>query len=278
MREPRIKSTGKLYPKTKNYYQKILVRKLFGKRLYKYFKVFKILLLYKIGKSFEISKFLKKIIFKDFVILDIGANLGQYSIRLSYFAPEGRIISVEPVYDNYEYLLKIKKKYKLNNLECYNYAVSDYAGKGILYVPIIDNDIELDTRATIDKNNYYFDYSNYKTQNVNVITLNNISDNLKLNRIDIIKSDTEGNDNKVILGSLDLIKKYLPLLLIEDSHKAEWVKIIYGIGYLPFYVSKKCLLKNAFDTSDDDNDILFDLLVLIHTSKLGNFQKYLVIS
>lgn len=278
MRESHINSIGKLYPKTKNYYQKIIIRKIFGKKLYKYFKVLKILLLFKFGKSFEISEFLKKIIVNDFVIFDIGANLGQYSIRLSQYASEGKIVSVEPVYDNYMCLLKLKKKYRLNNLECRNYAVSDYIGKGTLYIPVIENDIELDTRATIDKENYYFNYPNYKTQNVKVITINYLFNSLKLNRIDIIKSDTEGNDNKVLLGSLDLIKKYLPMILIEDSHKVDWVKIIYDIGYLPFYINKKCLLKNAFETGDNDKDVMFDLLVLIHRSKLADFQKYMIVS
>jgi FkbM family methyltransferase len=276
LRDSKVKNTGRLYPKTKNYYQKVFVRKIFGKKLYKHFKVFKIVLLYKIGKSFEITDFLKKVIKKDSIIFDIGANLGQYAIRLTQYISNGRVVSVEPVYDDYTYLLKLKKRYNLDNFECFNYAISDYEGEGMLYIPVIDNDIELDTRATIDKESYYFDYMNYKTQKVNVTTVNNLFEILKLSRLDIIKSDTEGNDKKVLTGSIDLIKKYLPMILVEDSHKEKWLNDIYCIGYLPFYVKKKIFLKDAYKIIDNEKEIKFDLLVLIHKSKLSDYKKYII--
>ncbi|MCX6166340.1 MAG: FkbM family methyltransferase [Ignavibacteriae bacterium] len=219
-----------------------------------------------------------QVIEKDFVIFDVGANLGQYAIRLSKFVTEGKIISVEPVYEDYLYLLKLKNIFKLNNLECCNYAVSNYEGEGKLYIPVIDNDIELDTRATIDKENYYFDYTNYCTQNVNVITLKRLFDSLKIPRLDIIKSDTEGNDKKVLYGAIDLINKYFPMILIEDSHKEDWLKDIYNLGYLPFYVKKRIFLKDAFKVNNTENDIRFDLLVLIHISKISDYKKYIILS
>jgi FkbM family methyltransferase len=276
LRESKINTTGILYPNTKNYYQKVIVRRIFGKKLYKYFKVLKIVFFNKIGKSFEISDFLKQVIKKDYVIFDIGANLGQYAIRLTRYISNGRVVSVEPVYDDYTYILKLKKKYNLDNLECFNYAISDYEGEGVLYIPVIENDIELDTRATIDKESYYFSYMNYKTQKVNVTTINNLFEILKLSRLDIIKSDTEGNDKKVLLGSIDLIEKYLPMILVEDSHKENWLNDIFNIGYLPFYVKKKMFLKDAYQTIDNEKEIKYDLLVLIHKSKLSDYKKYII--
>jgi FkbM family methyltransferase len=276
MRESNVNTTGRLYPKTKNYYQKVFFRKIFGKNLYKFFKVLKIILFYKLGKSFEISEFLKQIIEKDFVIFDVGANLGQYAIRFGKkLYGEGKLISIEPVYDDFLYLQKIKKRYKLNNIECRNYAVSDYEGESTLYIPVIENDIELDTRATIDFNNYYFNYKKYITQKVNVITLHSLFTEMKLSKIDIIKSDTEGNDSKVLSGSIDLIKRFYPLILIEDSHKEQWLKNIYDIGYLPFYVINSLFLINADKTTGNEKNIKYDLLVLIHQSKKQVYNKYI---
>ena len=278
MREINRNSEGSKYPNTKNYYQKYIVRKLFGKYAYKYFKAFKIKLLYKFGKSFEISEFLKQVIEKDSVIFDVGANLGQYAIRLTkYIGENGKVISVEPEFENYKFLLNLKKKYKLKNLECCNYAVSDYEGNGTLYIPLIENDIELDTRATIDKDNYYFNYEKYNTQKVNVITLNKLFKDLNLNKVDIIKSDTEGNDSKVIQGSLDLIKRFFPEILVEDSHKEEWVKTLYSIGYHPYYVINDLFIKDAFEVKENDANVKFDLLVLMHSSKMEKYKKYIII-
>jgi|WetSurMetagenome_2_1015567.scaffolds.fasta_scaffold06118_4 FkbM family methyltransferase len=276
MREPGINKTGKLYPKTKNYYQKVFFRRIFGKKLYKLFKVIKIVSLYEIGKEFEISYFIKEIIKKDFVIFDIGANLGQYALRLPGFANEGKVISVEPVYENYLYLQKLKSFYKIKNLECFNYAVSNFVGESILYIPVIDYDIELDTRATIDKVNYYFNYKDYNTQKVNITTIEQLFKESGLSRLDIIKSDTEGNDKNVLMGSFELIKKYLPMILIEDSHKEDWLKNIYEIGYLPFYVKDKIFLIEANKYKDSNKNINFDLLVLIHNTKLIDYKKFLI--
>jgi FkbM family methyltransferase len=276
MRESKVNTRGKLYPKTKNYRQKVFFRKVFGKKFYKFFKTLKIVLLYKSGKSFEISEFLGKVIKKDFIIFDVGANLGQYAIRLEpLLKGEGKIISIEPVYEDYLYLQKLKKYFKLNNLTCLNYAVSNCEREGILYIPLIDNDIELDTRATVDKQNYYFDYPDYKTQNVSITTLSSLFNSQNLSRLDIIKSDTEGNDCNVIMGSIDLIKKYLPIILIEDSHEEDWLKEIYEIGYLPYYVIDGTHLIDAFKAEKNDTSIKFDLLVLIKNSKLKDYSIYL---
>jgi FkbM family methyltransferase len=276
MRESKVNTDGKEYPNTKNYRQKVFFRKIFGKKYYKFIKMLKIVLLYKLGVSFEISDFLKKIVKKDFVIFDIGANLGQYAIRLgNILYGRGKVYSVEPVYENYLYLLKLKDFFKLDCLECLNYAVSDCEKEGDLYIPVIENDIELDTRATIDKENYYFEYQNYNIQDVKITTLEKLSERLKMNRLDIIKSDTEGNDSRVILGSINLIKKYRPLILIEDSHEEEWLKDIYELGYSPFYVINNDYLIDANKARKDDSKIKFDLLVLINNSKMNDYTQYI---
>jgi len=277
MRESKVNTKGKLYSKTKNYRQKVFIRKVFGKKSYKFFKTLKIVLLYKFGKSFEISKFLNNIIKKDFVIFDIGANLGQYAIRLEpLLEGDGKIISVEPVYDDYLYLLELRKMFKLHNLICMNFAISNCEKEGTLYIPLIENDIELDTRATIDLENYYFNYTNYNEQKINITTLQSLFGTLNLNRLDIIKSDTEGNDCNVIMGSINLVKKYLPVILIEDSHEEDWLKELYEIGYCPFYVIEKTCLIDAYKAGKNDAKIKYDLLVLINKLKLKDYEKYII--
>jgi FkbM family methyltransferase len=276
MKEPVLNTDGQLYPKTKNYYQKVFFRKLFGKKLYKFFKYFKIILLNKLGVSFEISEFLKQVIEKDFIIIDVGANLGQYAVRFGKLLKDGgKLISIEPVYEDFLYLNKLKEKYKLHNMECRNYAISDYEGEGLLYIPVIENDIELDTRATIDPDNYYFNYGKYNTQKIKVRALDSLYKEMSLLKVDIIKSDTEGNDSKVLKGALELIKRFFPLILIEDSHKEKWLDEIYDTGYQPFYVINNLYLIDAYNTTGNEKNIKYDLLVLIHRSKISAYSKFI---
>ena len=277
MRNVELNTEGKNYPKTKNYFQKFIIRKLFGRKLYKYFKYLKIILLYKFGREFEISKFLRQIIEKDFVIMDIGANLGQYSVRFTdYLKNTGLVVSVEPVKENYEYLNRLKEKYKLSNLRCINCAVSDFSGEEILSIPLVSKNIELDTRATIDKNNYYFSYDCYTEQKVTVKKLSEIVEEMGVERLDIVKSDTEGNDEKVILGSIDLIKRFFPLVLVEDSHKENWLQKLYETGYNPFYVYNDLHLIDAFQSEHyEKRKTKYDLLVLVHSNSINKFEKYI---
>ena len=63
---------------------------------------------------------------------------------------------------------------------------------------------------------------------------------------------------------------------MEDSHKEEWLKNIYEIGYLPFYVINKLFLTYANNTIGNEKNIKFDLLVLVPSSKLQNYTKYII--
>lgn len=55
-------------------------------------------------------------------ILDIGGNLGVFSIFARNLFPNARIISIEAVYDTY---ISLKENTKNHNIEVYNMAFGD---------------------------------------------------------------------------------------------------------------------------------------------------------
>ena len=95
--------------KTANYYKKILVRSVVNDNLYHKIKLYKIIFDYIRRKDEDqIYSFLPLIIPSDAIILDIGANMGQYACQLSRKFPKSTIFSIEPFAPNYDALCKMK--------------------------------------------------------------------------------------------------------------------------------------------------------------------------
>ncbi|MGB9696368.1 MAG: FkbM family methyltransferase [Ignavibacteria bacterium] len=262
---------------TKNYLQKLFVRKVFGKRLYRSFKMMKIYLMYLFRKNYEISDFFEKLITPDFVILDIGANLGQYLLRFHRLVKsKGKVYSFEPVEEDYKILLSLKKFLHLNSAEIFRFALSNSKGESVLYIPVLESSIELDTQATINLNNYKGVKGNFKEELVEVTTIDDIVNKLGITKLDLIKSDTEGNDYKVIEGGMKTIERFHPFIFIEENHRESWLKSLYDMEYCPYYVVNNSILKPAEKVTEDDN-VNYDLMALIHREKLKQISKFVMI-
>lgn len=259
--------------RTKHYLQKFIIRKLFGKKYYIKVKFLKILFKVKTGSNYEITPILMNILNDDDVFFDIGANLGQYTIRIKYKFNYGvKIFAFEPVIENYKVLQSyLIKKYENVILE--NYAVSDSEGEGVLYIPTI-NDIEIDTQASIDLENRRNYYSNFAKQKIQKITIDKYVSANAIERIDYIKIDTEGNDAKVLKGALNSIRSHKPVIFSEDLSDPEVLIELENMNYTGFLLTYDyCLIDlnttNLTKTFDD-------LTIFIPEGKLRIFNKYMI--
>ena len=81
--------------------------------------------------------FVDKVYFKDFgkgrifsinkkdTVIDIGANVGFFSVYAANLAYQGKVYAFEPVKSSFEQLLYYKNRFKLDNLIVQNNAVSN---------------------------------------------------------------------------------------------------------------------------------------------------------
>jgi FkbM family methyltransferase len=252
--------------KTANYLQKLIVSKLFNEKYYHRIKLAKIIFDYRVGRDYENCKRLfHQIIEKDSVVLDIGANMGQYACRLSDYIKTGKIYSFEPFYPNYTSLCSMKKTLRLKNVEPLHIAVSDKKGALKLMIPIINDNLIVGTQAVLEQ----FRHSDYKNvkyceETVAVETIDNFVAEKKLSKIDFIKIDTEGAEIAVLNGGLETIKKHLPVLSIEISPSSSELNFLYAMGYESFFMSDKKLV--PFD-QNGNKDRLSGNLILINKTK-----------
>ncbi len=196
----------------------------------------------KVDQEFEVIPFL---IDKQSVVLDIGANLGEYTYFFQEVIQAKEIIAFEPIPHLYKRLRLL-----FPNITIHPYAVSNQSSTSDLYIPYIGSD-KYETRAKLDllpeKNETRVD----KIQ-VETVTLDTLFKE-STDKIHFIKIDVEGHELQAIRGAGKIIKRDLPVLMIEIEfrhHPLDFyfvIEEIFALGYIcTFYdKSSKSLLDIA---------------------------------
>ncbi len=172
--------------------------------------------------------------------LDIGANVGTYSIELSKISK--KVIAFEPI----KKIFKLTKEYLPKNVSLNNYALGNCIKNKKIFTPIQKNtDIEYALSSIKNKSKYF------TSEVIAVKKFDFIFKKKKfLNKIDFIKIDTEGYEYEIILGMKKFLKKNNPILLIEieKKHNKEFEKfflLMKNLGYkVCIFDNKKKILKN----------------------------------
>ena len=173
----------------------------------------------------------------DFCILDVGSNDGT-SIRMfrRYF-PLAKIFAVDPI---------TTPRFKVKNVTLIKAALSDKAGSRTLVTPIV-NGKQLTQYSSFYKEKMISqicsDMALLETEVstiVNEVSFNTI-DNLSVTPF-FIKIDVEGAELEVLKGSLNVIKMYNPVILIEIQNIKSYMDIkelLSLYGYINIDPNKK---------------------------------------
>ena len=205
-------------------------------------------------------------------IFDIGANIGQSIDRFSILFKKSKIYSFEPTPGLFETL---NEKYKNNintkiqkncEINLFNIALDDKVSEQNFYsykwnsmnslIPIDKNskfyksrEVEM-KKSTSEK---YEEIIKVKTKN-----LDKICEDLQIDGIEILKIDTQGNEDKILQGSIELLKlKKIKLIEIE---------LILGFSYersVSFYNIEKIL-----------NPLGYKLIAIDHASNILSTPNY----
>jgi hypothetical protein len=109
-----------------------------------------------------------------------------------------------------------------------------------MHIPIIRGGYQDGASAVLEgsKKNFYH-IRNYVdgviVEDVTTNTIDSFVTAKKLGRVDFIKVDTEGAEERIIHGGFDTINRFLPSLYIETPFDVPWLKALYDIGYDAFY-------------------------------------------
>lgn len=173
---------------------------------------------------------------KKINIIDVGASDG---ISIKFFLNKlkvGKIICYEPYY-KYVKLLK-----KINNVIVRPYAVGNKSSNKKIYFPryrFFGKNYDLITYTHYELKLLQHFIKDFKfKKNLHIVTSYlKIKKVGKINlKISLIKIDTNGFELSVIKGLLKVIKKDLPVIIIEDNKdKIKIEKILSKYNYTSFY-------------------------------------------
>ena len=152
-------------------------------------------------------------------VLDIGANVGQYTLRFSELAgAEGRVIAFEPIAETVEILAAMARRARYGNITVLNLAVSDRAGVLRLRVP--------ESRHGLP--DYFQSYvSSEGERAVMAVPLDEFP---LAHRIGLVKIDVERHEVAVLRGMLKLIARDRPILIVE-GHEGIYPEFLKEFGY-----------------------------------------------
>ena len=147
-------------------------------------------------------------------ILDIGANIGLFSLYAARINPNAMIYSFEPFPDTYNKLLWHIKENNVKNIKTYEYAISENVGMAKFY------SIECHGCNTLREEKFDNDFC--KVTLVKTITLTQVFEITGEKYFDIAKLDCEGAEYLILLNSPDLVLKKVKLYVIEVHDDKEY--------------------------------------------------------
>ncbi len=165
--------------------------------------------------------YLEQIVKPGSVVIDIGANLGYYSVKLSKLAGEnGKVYAVEPIQMFYNVWKNNVKNSGFDNLQLCPYALGSETKTVQMGMPekegLLHHGMTKITSLAQEKYVQLFD-----VQMRNPDELFN-----DLTKLDFVKCDVEGYESEVFSNMKSTLKKFLPIVQSELSGKENRIKVI----------------------------------------------------
>ncbi len=177
-------------------------------------------------------QFVEKSLREGDVFIDIGANIGLYTLHASsWVGTGGKVIAFEPLPQNYQSLNNNISINNGENIVSENLAVADSKGE----IEIFYNDMDANSGMA---SAYLTEYSG--SEKIDAVSLDQYLLQHPVEKIDFIKMDIEGGEYKALLGMKSTLVDYSPILLIElneevlskTSHSnVDILNFLIGLGY-----------------------------------------------
>ncbi|MFY0736513.1 FkbM family methyltransferase [Aurantimonas sp. NFXS3] len=178
----------------------------------------------------HVRRWLERTVKPDWTCLDVGANIGAHTLSLASLAYMGQVIGFEADPANHALLARNLAALggAVANTDTVNLALWDEPGQlllgrvdeftGCSFVDagaLDEAGVERRLRDVVNLGAITDRILHTRTCEVEAGTLDTWVDGKALQRIDLIKMDTEGAELRILSGAKGVLKRYRPLLLVE---------------------------------------------------------------
>ncbi|WP_222597438.1 FkbM family methyltransferase [Hyunsoonleella aquatilis] len=209
-------------------------------------------------KSFEYSEIFEKLSKKINTFLDIGANIGYYSLIAAKANPNIKAYAFEPALGPKFYL---RKNIALNNFEqnikALDVALSNTSGKIDFYevenvkYKYLKHNLAGEGNAGTKTTS-----RNFVKNTVNAITLEKFVAKEGIKKIDLIKIDTEGTEIDILQSGKEALLEFEPIVICEtlfNTIENELDSFFKDLKYSFFNHTEKGLKRvSSIQRSEDD--------------------------
>lgn len=176
----------------------------------------------------------------DSIFIDIGANIGLYTLYASKIINEnGLIVSFEPFSENYKSLAKNISLNGVSNVSLEKMAIGEKDGVIKLYYDENEKNLGMVSTISIEKG---------AQEEVKLISLDSYLKNKSFTKIDLIKIDIESFEYSALLGMKSTLIRYHPTLLIEILNtdksvtKSNCDQLLTDMGYNKYFIDDDGIL------------------------------------
>lgn len=146
-------------------------------------------------------------------IFDIGANIGEISIELANVFDSSKIYAFEPIHSTYDHLCNNTKTLK-SRITPINYGLSSEPSEAEF---LICNSWPGKNKINrLKKSGEQPDELYDSSEVCNLTTIDNFFEHHNLQKVDILKTDTEGFDLEVLQGGSMLLSTNPPKIIVSE--------------------------------------------------------------
>lgn len=167
-------------------------------------------------------RLLRECLRDDFVFIDIGANIGGYTLFAAALAgPRARILAIEPQPEIFERLVYNMRQNAFGNMKALDCAVADCDGEIVLFV-------NTQNRGKTSMRTVHSD-ANGPQIRVPAKTLQTIVEEEGFAHIDVIKIDVMGAEDLILEPFFEALPpKLWPRLLVMERNGEHWATDLDG--------------------------------------------------
>ncbi|MCC2680650.1 MAG: Methyltransferase FkbM [Nitrosospira multiformis] len=187
---------------------------------------------------------LKRLLPPDGSFIDVGANIGTFTLVAAHRAVRGQVHAFEPSAHHFARLAHNIELNDFKNVTLNRKGLYDQPGEAVLFLPSQMGEMNNSGAASLYTSG--LEETRQVSEAVSLIRLDDYVREKSIGRVDIIKIDIEGAELKALEGARETIARFRPLVFMEldldNLRRAEcsseevlqfWKSLNYEVSIIP---------------------------------------------